>query len=202
MTDEAGIGEEGTARRGSSNPWRIAGWSLAVGLLLAPLISMRYTSEVNWTLSDFVVMGLLFGLVGLAVELAVRASGSWAFRGGAAVAIVTAFLLIWVNLAVGILGGEANPANLLFLGVIAVAVVGAVLGRFRASGMARAMTAAAVAQLLVGAVALIGGLGSPGTAGVYEAAVAGLLFGGLWLGSGWLFSRAARRTGVQREAQA
>lgn len=171
--------------------WRVAGWGGAVALLLTPLIAMRFTSEVNWTLSDFVVMGAMIGAVGLALEFLVRRSGRLAYRAGAAVMVGTIFLLIWVNLAVGFLGGEANPANLMFAGVVAVAVGGAVLARFRAAGMARAMLWAAAAQAAVAVVALGWGLGSSGGAGWYEAIMGTTLFGGLWLAAAWLFGRAA-----------
>ncbi len=42
-------------RRG--NPWRAAVWCAAAFLLLLPLVAMQFTREVNWTLSDFVVIG-------------------------------------------------------------------------------------------------------------------------------------------------
>ena len=52
------------------------------------------------------------------------------------VAALGAFFLVWVNGAVGIIGNEENQANLLFFGVLAVAVVGSLIARFRAKGMA------------------------------------------------------------------
>lgn len=169
--------------------WRVAGWGGAVALLAAPLIAMRFTREVNWTLEDFVTMSALFGMVGLAFEFLVRRSGVLAYRLGAATMVGTILLLIWVNLAVGFLGGEANPANLLFAGVIAVAVGGAIVGRFRARGMMRANLAAAMAQGAVAVAALALGWGSPGWAGGYEAILGTTLFGGLWLIAAWLFAR-------------
>ncbi len=68
------------------------------------------------------------------------------------VAVATTFLLVWINAAVGIIGGEGNSANLMFLVVILIAVAGAIVARFRADGLARAMAVAAVAQALVGVV--------------------------------------------------
>ena len=34
-------------------------------LLLIPYIAMRYTDEVNWTLLDFIVMGLMLLITGV-----------------------------------------------------------------------------------------------------------------------------------------
>ena len=79
-------------------------------------------------------MGVMLGGAGLLVELVVRASGNPAYRAGAFVAIAAIFLLVWVNGAVGFLGDEDNPANLMFGGVILVAVVGSVFLGFHASG--------------------------------------------------------------------
>ena len=55
-------------------------------------------------------------------------------------------MLVWINLAVGIIGSEDNPANLMYGGVLAVGVAGAVAARFRPGGMARALAATALAQ--------------------------------------------------------
>lgn len=167
---------------------RAVGWGVAALLLLVPLLA-----GWPWTPSDYVFAAVLFGIVGGGIELAVRESADRAYRAGAVVAIGTAFVLVWVNAAVGILGGEANPANLLFGGVVAVAALGALLARFRPAGTARAMIAAAVAQAAVGLAALAFGLGSSGTAGIYEALVGGGVLALPWLGAAALFRRAAAR---------
>ena len=136
-----------TQDTGRAIPWRIIGWSIPPLVLLLPLVA-----GAPWTLFDYIVMGVLLGGAGLLVELVVRASGNIAYRAAAFIAIAAIFLLIWVNGAVGFLGDEDNPANLMFGGVILVAVVGSVFLGFQPRGMARAMFAAAAAQLLVGVV--------------------------------------------------
>jgi hypothetical protein len=146
---------------------------------------MGLTEEVNWTVSDFVIAAALVGGMGLALELAVRVSGSRAYRAGAALALGGAFLLVWINGAVGIIGSEDEPVNLLFFGVPMVALVGAALARFRPRGMARAMMATAAAQVLVFVVVLVAGLGFAGPITVFFAA--------LWLASAWLFETVARQ---------
>lgn len=176
--------ERSGAQRASG--WRIAGWSIPALLLLLPLIAMQFTDDVRWTASDFVVAGVLFGGVGLAFELIVRKSRSLAYRCGAAFAVVAAFLTIWVNGAVGMIGSEGNPYNLLFGGVLIVALIGAVVARFGPAGMARAMVAAAVAQGAVGAVGLPADL---------LGALLSMAFAGLWLLAAALFWAAARAQG-------
>lgn len=175
-----GIGERSGARRGSV--WRMFGWGFAALLLLLPLVAMQFTDEVDWTVGDFIFAALLIGSVGLAYELTVRVSRSWPFRAGIGLALVASFLTVWVNGAVGMIGSEENPYNLLFLGVILLALIGGVVAGFRARGMALAMAAAAVAQ---------GSLGIVGAFADLRGGILATMFAGLWLLSAALFWKAA-----------
>ena len=166
--------------------WRILGWSAAAVLLLTPLIAMQFTGEVRWGPADFAVAALLIGGLGLAIELAARRARNGGYRFGAALAALNAFALVWINLAVGFIGDEGNPANLLFAAVLAVALAGAVIARFRPRGMVLAMVAAAVAQLLVAVVAFVAALATGPELGLI------LAFALPWLGSAALFFRAAK----------
>jgi len=104
---------------------------------------------------------------------------------------VATFLIVWVNLAVGIIGEPDNPANLMYIGVPAVGIVGAIMARFQAKGMARALFATAIAQVLVAVITALVGLGSPVTPMRSLLILNGLLIA-LWFGSAWLFRKAAR----------
>ena len=168
------------------NLWRLALWGLAAALLLTPLVAMQFTEEVSWRPADFAVAALLIGGLGLAIEFAVRRSSSPASRAAAALAALNAFLLVWINLAVGFIGDEGNPANLLFAGVLAVALTGAIAARFRPQGMAIAMASAAAAQLLVAVIAFVADLASPPELGLTVA------FALPWLASAALFHKAAK----------
>jgi undecaprenyl pyrophosphate phosphatase UppP len=65
---------------------------------------MQFTNEVQWTLSDFIVAGLLLLSTGLLIELVLRRTMKPRHRFVAVALIVLAFLLIWIELAVGIFG--------------------------------------------------------------------------------------------------
>lgn len=155
-----------------AQPWkskcRIAGWGIALGLVLLPLVAMQFTREVNWTPADFVFAAVLIGGVGGLYEFTVRRSASWAYRGGVAAALLASFLTIWVNGAVGMIGSEDNAYNLVFVGIVVLALSGSVVARFRASGMALALAVAALAQAIAGMAGttsdLRGGLFSTGFA--------------------------------------
>lgn len=131
------------------NPLRPYVWGGAALLLSIPAIAMRFTDEVNWDETDFIVMAALLAFACGVYELGARLSGSRAYRAGFALSIVTGFLLVWINLAVGIVGSEDNPMNLLFFAILAVGAVAAPLGRFTPRGMVRALHATAAAQGLV-----------------------------------------------------
>jgi hypothetical protein len=180
------------SRRGSR--LRAAGWGFAAFLLLLPFVAMQVSDAVRWGAGDFVLFGAMLLIAGGVAELISRRSANGFYRAGASVAVAAGFLLVWVNLAVGFLGSEDNPANLMFAGVIAVAIGGAFLSHFRPAGMVKAMIAAALAQALVGVVGLGAGLASPGAAGTYEVIMGTTLFGGLWLIAAGLFGEAARRS--------
>ena len=71
-------------------------------LLLIPLIAMKFTDEVNWTLFDFVIAAVLMLGTGLLCELVLRKVNKTSLRIGICVAILAIFLMIWAELAVGI----------------------------------------------------------------------------------------------------
>jgi hypothetical protein len=171
---------------------RVAPWIIAALLLLMPMVAMQFTDEMNWDETDFLVFGaMLLGACG-AYELATRMTGNTAYRAAVGVAVVAAFILVWMNLAVGVIGSEDNPANLMYGGVLAVAIVGSLIVRFRPHGMARVLTATALAQALVGVIALMAGLGSTGANWPRVIFVLTGFFSALWLISAWLFRKSAR----------
>ena len=71
-------------------------------LLLIPLIAMQFTDEVNWTLSDFIVAGVLLLCTGIACDFVIRKINNKKFRVAACITILIVFLLVWAELAVGI----------------------------------------------------------------------------------------------------
>ena len=191
----AGHAEDGGGRRGRR--WRIAAWAAAALVLLIPSIAMQFTDEVRWSVADFVVAGALLLGVGVPLDLAMRKAGNAAYRWAAGLALVTAFLLIWVNGAVGILGSDDNDANLLYGGVLAIGFVGALLSRFRPRGMTYAMVATALAQAAVAVGALVAGWGAL-ESGAFEIVALNGFFVALWTGSAVLFRGAARATDSAR----
>lgn len=128
---------------------------LPVLLLFLLRLVMHRTDESGWSAGDFVIAWVLLTGVGLAYKLVTRRASPLAYRAGCGLALLTALALVWGNLAVGFIGGEDHPANLLYLGVLLVGAVGACLACFEAAGMARALFTTALAQALVPVVAML-----------------------------------------------
>jgi len=165
------------------NPARIAGWGTITALIILPAVAMQFTTEVNWTMADFAFAIVMLGGVGLAFEMAVRASGSWAYRGGAAIALGAGLTLLWANAAVGLVGNESDDINLWFDLVPLLTLVGAAGARFRPEGMAVAMLTTAIAQVGVAIIVQLHG---------HFTWVFTAVWAGAWLLSAWLFRKAAR----------
>jgi hypothetical protein len=166
---------------------------ITLALLAIPYLAMVFqigvpdpgsgTEGVNWGPMDFALMGVLILGSGLLFEYASSRGGSMAHRVAVAIAVGAGLLLIWVNLAVGMIGDAGNPANLLYLFVIFVALFGAAISRFEPRQAALAMFATAGAQAIVAVIALVAGLG--------PTLLADGFFVAAWVASGLLFREAA-----------
>jgi hypothetical protein len=174
-------------------------WGAAAVLLLLPLIATQVTNAMNWDETDFIVFGAMLAAACGIYELAARLTANFAYRAAVGVAVMAAFILVWINLAVGIIGSEDNPANLMYVGVLALAATGALIARFRAHGMVRVLMATASAQVLVGVIAVAAGLGATGENWPIVIFVLTSFFTALWLVSAWLFQKAAREQKPQAQ---
>jgi len=124
-------------------------------ILMIPLIAMQFSDEVNWGPGDFIIMGVMLFSAGLTYVLISKMRDNLAYRMGVGVAVVTGFVLVWMNLAVGLIGSEDNPLNLMYFGVLLIGILGAILSLFQPRGMMRALYATSLAQALVPVIALI-----------------------------------------------
>jgi hypothetical protein len=112
-----------------------------------------------------------------------------AYRWAAGLALTAALLIVWLNAAAGLMGIEDDdPANLLYVGMLAVGLMGAIVARFEPRGLAHAMFATAFAQAVVGAMAL----SYPNTAGPAQIVLVHGVLVAMFAGAGFLFRFAAR----------
>ena len=88
---------------------------------------------MDWDVVDFTVFGAMLLGVGVIYTLARRSTANTAYRVAVGVALAAAFILIWVNGAVGIIGDPNNDANMMYFGVLAIGTIGAFIARFPAA---------------------------------------------------------------------
>jgi hypothetical protein len=161
-------------------------------ILLLPLLAMLFTGEVNWSFFDFIVAWtLLFG-AGFTYRMLLRKMDNYWFRVAVGVAVATALFLVWSNLAVGLIGSEDNPANWMFMGVLAVGFLGAIIARLQPKGMSRVLFAMAFSHVLIVVIALLARLDLSPESSVVEILGVNGFFAVLWTGSALLFRNAAR----------
>jgi len=64
-------------------------------LLLIPFFAMKFTHEVNWTAIDFITMGVMLLITGLAIEAALRLVRVTWMKAAAVLAILFGFVMVW-----------------------------------------------------------------------------------------------------------
>lgn len=122
---------------------------------------------------------------------------STAYRAAVGIALAAGFILFWMIGAVGLMGtDDEHPADVMYIVVPAVGLIGALIARFEPHGMARAMFATALAQMLVPVIVVIAGLNLVPISTwevIAFTSIANGPFAALYVGSALLFRRAARK---------
>ena len=179
----------------STDFFRVA---LIVGLIqLLPLYLTTTGSGVDgigfhWTLIDFVFSFIVMFSVGFAYTLVSRnAAGNGMYKAASALGLLGAFLLVWSNAAVGIIGDD-NPINLLYFAVLAIGFLGACAAGFKARAMSLTMFATAIGMMIVPTIAYLIKVPdfSPGVVGVFGISAG---FATIFTGSGLLFRHAGKK---------
>ena len=168
-------------------------WVLITAAVLAvPALAMAFNlaipdpgsgneDGVNWGPMDFATIGVLVLFSGLLYEYASARAGTFAHRAAVGIAVLAGLGLIWVNLAVGFM--DVENANLMYVLVLLVALVGAAIGRFEPREASMAMFATATAHAVVAVIGLVADLGPTLLADAFW--IAG------WVTSGLLFRQAS-----------
>ncbi len=112
------------------------------------------------------------------------------YRLGWAVALGTAAVLLFGIVALGVIG-SGGRSDLMYLGVLGIAVVGTVIARLRPRGMALALGATALATVAVAAIALAAGMQHDEGASTGEILRLNAMFAAGFGLAAWLFQRSA-----------
>ena len=79
-------------------------YSIPFVILSIPLMAMQFTKEVNWTISDFLVMGILLFTTVFTIDFVLKKLKTLKSRLILIVGTVVLLALVWAELAVGIFG--------------------------------------------------------------------------------------------------
>lgn len=176
------------------NKTRLVVWFIVAVLILLISVAMLfppYTDEVQ--VGEAIAYASILLIVGGVYELwQWLRTRSRLYHLAFGLGLAGLFLLGCVSGAVGIIGSENNPVNLMYWGVPVVMFIGSLASRFRPRGLARTLLTTALVQFLVPVVAL---MSSPdvswGNAGVIGVFVVNSMFAALFVGSALLFRRAS-----------
>lgn len=161
------------------------------GILMIPLVAMRLTADVDWSLVDFAIMGtLLFG-TGFSFVLATRYVTEVYYRLAVGLALGSTLFMIWANLAVGLIGSGPNAGNLLSMLVPLIGLVGSAWVRVETKLMERVMYTMATAMVIIAIIALLLGMQHGRGSSVTEVIGVSGFFAAAFVTSGLLFRQAA-----------
>ncbi len=173
--------------------------AVTIGILLIPLIAMQFTHEVDWTFSDFVIFGgMIFG-VGTAYALVTRKLNSFYYRIATGSALLSVFLMLWANGAVGLIGSEKDAINLAYFAVPGAGLLGAGISGFKPSGLAYTLFAMAFMVVVIGIAALFIGMQDLPYSSVTEILGVTAFFTVLYVFSGLLYRHAAHEMSDSEE---
>ena len=71
-------------------------------LLLIPFVGMQYSKEVNWSLNDFIIMGVILLFFGISINKIIYHVGGFNRRVILISTLIILFFLLWAELAVGL----------------------------------------------------------------------------------------------------
>lgn len=164
-----------------------------LALLLIPLIGQLTVEGWNWTWSDFVMAWVVFIFATWFFRfLVTRQTSNFVYKVGVALAVVTGFLVTWINLAVQIIGDD-NPGNGLYLLTVLGGFIGVGFSRFQPARLAWVAFAMAAVLFLIPVIAVLLWPAdfSPGYPKVQMLSAC---FAAMFAASGLCFRRAAGQT--------
>ncbi|HSK23817.1 MAG TPA: hypothetical protein VK906_11600 [Egicoccus sp.] len=120
------------------------------------------------------------------------------YRAGLGLALLASLFMLWLIPAVGIIGVEGDGFDLVYLGVLALGIGGAVVARLRPEGMERAMLTMVAALAVIAVIALVAGKHRSPATSVLEVLGLNGMFAILFGTAAWLFRSAAQASPTVR----
>lgn len=106
----------------------------ALAFLMLPLVASQFVADWHWGVGGFAFAYAVFFSTGMVIALVARNMNVWSYKAGVGIAVVGGFTLAWGTWVQA--ASLENPSNFWYDSVLVVGVIGAVLARFRAPGLA------------------------------------------------------------------
>lgn len=179
------------------NLQRITLKSILITLLLLaiPFFAMQFGAGVAWEFPDFLVMGSIIMVFSMSYGIINVHAPDIFYRIATILSLATMFLLIWANLAVGLIGGGAHAGNLLYIAVIIAGIIGGIISRFSASALQKTCFVITAILVLIAIIALLSGMQYYPGSSVREIILVNGIFGTLFFMSGVLFRIYSKKSG-------
>ena len=147
---------------------------------------------------EFLLLGVIAAaLIGGFMVLKARYSGNIHYRNGLILGIVGAFLLFWINGAVGIIGSSNNDANMLYVAMLGLGLVASLAVRFKPEGLVKVLYGMVFLQVAIPVVAILGTFDVTQPGWNTDVAVLTAVFCVIWFWTLRQFSKAAE-VGVEQ----
>lgn len=170
----------------------------ASGIMLAGTLLWQLTrieSMAAWI--DYIALGMLASiLIAAAVAFFLTKGRHAMYRMAILASLGVAFFMNWAIPAVGILGVEGDPADLMYFALQTVVILGAVFVRFRPKGMVGVMAVAVAAHVAVIIAAVLMGLHLRAVTPIDEIIAVNIMFMVMWTGAGILYYSAIDPNGM------
>lgn len=174
---------------------------IAGSLLLVPFTASFYVEGFNWSTSDYLFAFMMFFVTVTSYKMITRSNTSAIYKFAIGFSLFSGFFMVWVNLAVGIIGAEDNPINIYYFIVILIGLVGANLVRLRPEGMARVMGIMAASIIVIVFIALVTGAQHMPHSSVTHILAVNAVMAFLFIQSAFLFHYAAKKAEVTTPAE-
>lgn len=125
-------------------------------ILLIPLVGTFTVEGWNWDAFDFVIAGIVLFTAFFMIEFLARKMRDIPSRIAAGITVIMTLLIVWVNLAVGIIG-DGNNTSACYMLVVPVGFLGLAVSRLKPKGLSITACVMAAIMLLVPSVAWITG---------------------------------------------
>lgn len=73
-------------------------------ILLVPLIAMIFSDDAQWSVSDFIIVGVLLAGVGIGYQLIVTGIKNNSKQAALGIVLAALMILLWIEMAVGLFG--------------------------------------------------------------------------------------------------